>query len=191
MNYHKQDDHVFNKSLQKMADELLDIVHEEMDDDARFQKTQGAAERIRPLKDSLASIHEGFAQPAFALTVKKRNPAAVADANSLAHGLAKRQMVFAFRQFVTSLKWLEIRSGEPATPARDAQLDFHAGALRTANLLLRLEFVKWLETAIDHEAEALLPVQSPASAPLLTQGRAHLLFVRDQLIKLLPRYMPD
>ena len=87
------------------------------------------------MKKVLSSLRDGLRNPAFDLTVDKPPGGPSGDLNSQMHGEAKKQMVFAFRQFLEALKGWEIASGEAA---RVLQLRM----LHTACLNLRLAIGK-------------------------------------------------
>ena len=106
MGPHKRKDHVFNLSLKKTLEEL-----------SRPRATgpeSGVARKEHPrcirgadrLKKVLSSLRDGLRNPAFDLTVDKPPGGPSGDLNSQMHGEAKKQMVFAFRQFLEGTQGL-------------------------------------------------------------------------------------
>jgi hypothetical protein len=183
MGPHKRKDHVFNLSLKKTLEELSDLVQQVLNQELRGKNIHGASERADRLKKVLSSLRDGLRNPAFDLTVDKPPGGPSGDLNSQMHGEAKKQMVFAFRQFLEALKGWEIASGEAA---RVLQLRM----LHTACLNLRLAIGKWIDTAVDSEAEMISKREDPKTAGVIAGGRSYLEHMRDDLINLLKLYTP-
>ncbi len=184
MGVHKRNEHVFNNSLKQTLTELSGLVQTILDNENAHRANHGAAERAARLQKLISNLKAGLNQPAFDLTVEKSgNPGPVGDLNSTVYGRAKEQLVLGFRQFLTALQgWETLAAG----PQRASQLQH----LHTACLQLRLDIVRWSETAVDLEAEGIAIRNSPANAAIIAQGKAYLLQIRNELIELIRRYDP-
>ena len=179
----KKGDHVFNLDVSKALEQLSIQVQKVLIAGMGSRSIHGAADRARRWKQLLKHLQEGMNHPAFALAVDKPKSTGGSDANSVLYGHAKQQMFYAFQQFLDSLRRWETEEGsaERATQLR---------MLKTTCLGLRLEFVRWIEQAVDLEAEAICKRESPESSKVIAEGRTYLNDLREKLITLLKAYTP-
>ncbi|HVK18210.1 MAG TPA: hypothetical protein VM533_14805 [Fimbriiglobus sp.] len=183
MNGHKRGDHVFNLGLTKTLQDLSALVTVALNLELAGKVAFGAPARADRLRQVLRLLGEGLRNPAFGLTVDKPAQPPGGDANSTAYGEASRQLVLAFKQYLTAL-----RDWHTAAGVSDRRLV--SGMLNTACLNLRLAAGRWTDTAVDPEAEALLKVEAPQKAALITVGRSAVEELRQGLVGLAMLYSP-
>ncbi|WP_043321297.1 phage tail protein [Corallococcus coralloides] len=182
----KRGHHIFNNALKQVIPDLRAEL-------GVLSNPQHAA----ILSAALTSMQSDFSIGPISLTVNKEGDPGT-DANSVAHGAAKQQLLLAFRQFVTALERWQTGEGTPrdrTAPTYQEQsrqaCERNASHLRTASQSLRASVIpRWVDSSFDPEAAAELLRQDASKSGQLQAGKAAIQAARGKLVEAIIRFSP-
>ncbi|MCP3137350.1 phage tail protein [Pyxidicoccus xibeiensis] len=182
----KRGHHVFNNALKQVIPDL--------------RAELGALsnpQHVAILSAALGGMQGDLSIGPISLTVDKEGEPGT-DANSVAHGAAKQQLLLAFRQFVTALERWQTGAGVPTdrtAPSYQEQSrqarERNSAHLRTASQALRASVIpRWVDSSFDPEAAAELLRQDAGKSGQIETGKAAIQAARGKLVAAIIRLSP-
>jgi hypothetical protein len=165
----KRGDHIFNNLTQTVEDLRNEV-----------SNVLGNSPDAEKFRTSLSSVKSKLNHDAFKLTVDKEGErTSGGDINSQSYGLAKEEFFLAFRQHL-----MNVKLQREARSQSDSELAERL--LPTSRLQLFLLISKWIDAAIDLEAEKQLLELNPKAKSKIENGKEILEKINARLHNLIP-----